>query len=139
MKLELENITVDNFAPFGIVLEFPEGVTAGFHVMVREKESPWRLALLRFDRHSIERLENHPGSMESFEPLEGTSVILLAEHEHPEKIRAFLLDKPVCLYKGIWHDVLSLSSSAKVKITENLEVSSEYHNLESPVRVFAGE
>jgi hypothetical protein len=63
----------------------------------------------------------------------------LAEHESPENIRAFLLDKPVCLFEGVWHDVLALSSAAKVKITENLEVRSEYHNLEKPVRIFAGD
>ena len=138
MKIELENINPENFAAFGDILEFPSNVTANFHIVVREEKSPWRLAVLRFDRHSVERLENHPESMESFEPLEGSSVLLLAEHEHPDIIKAFFLDKPVCLFKGVWHDVLALSSEAKVKITENLEVTSEYHNLENPVRVFVG-
>ena len=138
MKIQLENINTENFASFGDVLEFPPDMTANFHIIVREEKSPWRIALLRFDRHSVERIENHPESRESFEPLEGSTVLLLAEHETPESIRAFLLDKSVCLFKGVWHDVLALSSEAKVKITENLEVRSEYHNLESPVRVFVG-
>ena len=139
MKIQLENITAETFAPFGDILEFPQNVTADFHIIVREEKDPWRIALLRFDRHSVKRLENHPESMESFEPLEGIAVILVAEHETPENLRAFLLDKPVCLFKGVWHDVLALSSGAKVKITENLEVRSEYHNLEKPVGVFVGE
>ena len=139
MKIELENINPECFKPFGTILEFPSDVTADFHIVVREEKSPWRLAVLRFNQHSVERIENHPDSMESFEPLEGSAVILLAEHESPENIRAFLLDKPVCLFKGIWHDVLALSSEAKVKITENLEVTSEYHKLTKPVRVFIGD
>ena len=139
MKIELENINHECFKPFGTILEFTPDVTTGFHVFVREEKSPWRLALLRFDRHCVERIENHPESMESFEPLEGASVLLVAENESPENLRAFLLDKPVCLFKGVWHDVLALSSEAKVKITENLEVTSEYHNLKKPVRVFIGD
>jgi len=139
MKIELENITAAGFAPFGHVLEFTPEMKNDFHVIVREETNPWRLAVLRFDRHSIDRLENHPTSLESFEPLEGSSVLFVAEHDHPEKMRAFFLDKPVCLFKGIWHDVLALSSNAKVKITENLEVTGEYYKLEKPVRIFAGD
>ena len=139
MKIQLENISTENFAPFGDILEFPRDVKTDFHIIVHEEKSPWRIALLRFDRHSVERMENHPDSMESFEPLEGYTVLLVAEHETPENIRAFILDKPVCLYKGVWHDVLALTSDAKVKITENLEVRSEYHNLERSIRVFVGD
>jgi len=137
MKIELENITSENFTPFGDVLEFPPYVSSDFHIFVREYNDPWRLALLRFSRHSVEKMENHPESRESFEPLEGSAVLFVAEHEHPEKIHAFFLDKPICLYKGIWHDVLALSANAKVKITENLKVTSEYHYLEKPLRIFA--
>ena len=138
MKTELENITSENFLPFGSVLEFPQYITSDFHIFVREYTDPWRLALLRFNRHSVERMENHPESMESFEPLEGSAVLLVAENKTPEIIRAFFLDKPVCLYKGIWHDVLALSANAKVKITENLNVRSEYYKPEKPIRIFAG-
>ncbi|MCL2412342.1 MAG: ureidoglycolate lyase [Treponema sp.] len=139
MKIEIENITTENFAPFGYVLEFTQDMTEPFHIIVREEKDPWRLALLRFDWHSVERLENHPHSMESFEPLEGISVLFVSENSSPEKIRAFLLDKPVCLFKGVWHEVLALSSQAKVKITENLEVTAEYFNLKKPLQVFAGD
>jgi len=139
MKIEIENITTENFAAFGYVLEFTPDMTEPFHIIVREEKDPWRLALLRFDWHSIERLENHPESMESFEPLEGAAVLFVAENKSPEKIRAFFLDKPICLFKGVWHEVLALSSQAKVKITENLEVTAEYYNLAKPLKVFAGE
>ena len=33
----------------------------------------------------------------------------LKQHENPEDYRAFVLDKPVCLKKGIWHQVLALT------------------------------
>jgi len=139
MKLEIENITTENFKPFGYVLEFTPEMTEPFHIIVREDKDPWRLALLRFDWHKVGRLENHPDSLESFEPLEGASVLFVAENGSPEKIRAFFLDKPVCLFRGVWHEVIALSADAKVKITENLEVTAEYYNLEKPLRIFAGD
>ena len=74
-----------------------------------------------------------PYSKESFEPLKGISVLLVAEHEKPEDYHAFLLDKPICLKKGVWHQVLSLTAEAEVKITENLEVSSEFYSPEKPI------
>ena len=75
-------------------------------------------------------MENHPFSKESFEPLKGITVLLVAEHETPEEYQAFVLDKPVCLKKGIWHQVLALTPEAQVKITENLEVASEFYEYE---------
>ena len=139
MKIQIENITTETFAPFGYVLEFTPEMTEPFHIIVREDKEPWRLALLRLDWQCIKRLENHPLSMESFEPLEGVSVLFVSENNSPNKIRAFLLDKPICLFKGVWHEILALSSNAKVKITENLEVTTEYYNLEKPLQVFAGD
>ena len=139
MKIEIENITTENFAPFGYVLEFTQEMTEPFHIIVREEKDPWRLALLRFDWHSVEKLENHPFSMESFEPLEGAAVLFVSDNGSPEKIRAFFLDKPICLFKGVWHEVLALSAQAKVKITENLEVATEYYKLAKPLRIFAGD
>jgi len=139
VKIEIENITAETFAPFGYVLEFTQEMTEHFHVIVREEKDPWRLALLRFDWQFIKRLEKHPQSMESFEPLEGVSVLFAAENNNPDKIRAFLLDKPICLFKGVWHEILALSSNAKVKITENLDVATEFYNLDKPIRIFAGD
>ena len=139
MKIKIENINIDTFAPFGHILEFTPEMNEPFHIIVREEKDPWRIALLRFDWQCIKRLENHPQSMESFEPLEGVSVLFVSEKNSPDKIRAFLLDKPICLYKGVWHEILALSSNAKVKITENLEVTTEFYNLDKPLQVFAGE
>jgi ureidoglycolate hydrolase len=138
MKVKLESVTAEKFAPFGDVLEFPPEAVENFRIVVKEDSASWRLAVLRFTRHTVERLENHPASRESFEPLKGATVLLVAEHNNPAEFTAFFLDKPVCLYKGIWHDVLALTPEAQIKITENLDVNSEYYNLKEPVAVFIG-
>jgi hypothetical protein len=39
-----------------------------------------------------------------------------------QKIEAFYLDKPIILHKGIWHNVLTSTKEAHIKITENNEV-----------------
>lgn len=77
----------------------------------------------------------HP---KSFEPLHGLTVLVVATHENPEEYEAFILDKPVCLKKGIWHQVLALTEEAQVKIVENLEVQSEFYDLEKAIHVLVG-
>lgn len=89
-------------------------------------------------RKSIQRIECHPTSMETFEPLSGVTVLLVAEHVTPEDYKAFVLDKPVCLKKGVWHQVLSLTPVAEVKITENKDVYSDYYDLPKEIRVQIG-
>ena len=79
-----------------------------------------------------------PASRESFEPLHGLTVLVVATHENPEEYEAFILDKPVCLKKGIWHQVLALTEEAQVKIVENLEVQSEFYDLEKAIHVLVG-
>lgn len=83
-------------------------------------------------------MECHPTSLESFEPLSGLTVLVVAEHDKPDEYEAFILDKPVCLYKGVWHQVLALTDEAQVKIAENLDVSSKFYDLEKPISVFVG-
>ena len=94
--------------------------------------------MFRYTNKTIQRIENHPTSMETFEPLSGVTVLLVAEHETPENYKAFVLDKPVCLKKGVWHQVLSLTPSAEVKITENKDVYSEFYDLPEEIQVQIG-
>lgn len=68
----------------------------------------------------------------------GLTVLVVATHENPEEYEAFILDKPVCLKKGIWHQVLALTEEAQVKIVENLEVQSEFYDLEKAIHVLVG-
>lgn len=130
---EIEVITRDAFAPFGTVIEFPEENTDTFFIADTEEKEPWRIAVFRYRNHSIQKIERHPTSKESFEPLSGTTLLLVAETEQPENYHIFLLDKPVCLKKNIWHQVLSLSPEAQVKITENLEVESVFYELKQEI------
>ncbi|MDO4323409.1 MAG: ureidoglycolate lyase [Lachnospiraceae bacterium] len=134
----LESITREAFAPFGSVIEFTPGFDGSYEILETEEEKPWILAVFRYTNKTIQRIENHPTSMETFEPLSGVTVLLVAEHGTPEDYKAFVLDKPVCLKKGTWHQVLSLTPSAEVKITENKDVYSEFYDLPKEVRVQLG-
>ena len=60
--------------------------------------------------------------------------MLTARPESPEDYHAFLLDKPVCLNKGVWHQLIALTEEVQVKITENLEVGTLFYELDSIVR-----
>ena len=131
----LESIHKETFEKYGKVLEFSDQCTEPFEIVITEEKEPWRLAVFRYRNKTVKRMECHPLSLESFEPLTGLTVLIVAEPGHPEEYRAFILDKPVCLYKGIWHQVLSLTDEAQVKIAENLEVVSEFHDLEHEVAV----
>lgn len=135
---KLQSIHRETFAKFGDVLEFPKECTEQFCIITREESEPWRLAVFRYTNKEIQRIECHPTSLESFEPLQGFTVLVVAEHDSPEEYEAFILDKPVCLKKGIWHQVLSLTDEAQVKIAENLDVESVFYDLEQPIQVMIG-
>lgn len=131
----LKSIHEKDFERFGKVLEFSETCTEPFEIVLTEEQNPWRLAVFRYTNKTVKKMECHPTSLESFEPLSGLTVLIVAEHDNPEAYEAFILDKPVCLYKGIWHQVLSLTDEAQVKIAENLEVNSEFFELDKEVSV----
>lgn len=134
----LQYVQRETFLPYGEVLEFPAGIEETFCIITTEEKEPWRLAVFRYTNKEIQRMECHPTSRESFEPLHGLTVLVVATHENPEEYEAFILDKPVCLKKGIWHQVLALTEEAQVKIVENLEVKSEFYDLEKEIRVLVG-
>lgn len=126
----IKNITKESFKPYGAVIEFSENpADPRFEVVIAEENHPWRLAVYRVVEKEFDRLECHTMSLESFEPISGIGLLIVAEHDQPEQYEAFLLDKPVCLNKGIWHQMITLSQETIVKIAENLEVSSEFYNL----------
>lgn len=136
MKMQpIRFITQETFEKYGMVIELKPHSKDGWEVVVTAPVSGWRIAVLEFSRRTAGRLENHPSSKESFEPLKGTAVLLVAENSAPENFEAFLLDQPVCLNEGVWHEVISLSEAAQVKITENLEVDCEYHTLSNEAAV----
>ena len=134
----LQYVQRETFLPYGEVLEFPAGIEETFCIITTEEKEPWRLAVFRYTNKEIQRMECHPTSRESFEPLHGLTVLVVATHENPEEYEAFILDKPVCLKKGIWHQVLALTEEAQGKIVENLEVQSEFYDLEKAIHVLVG-
>lgn len=135
--INVESITKESFEQYGTIVEFPDSCNEDFYIVDTEEKAPWRVAVFRYRNKGIKVIENHPTSKESFEPLEGITILLVAKNENPEDYRVFVLDKPVCLKKGVWHQVLSLTPSAKVKITENLEVESEFYEFSKEIRIYA--
>ena len=132
--MKLKTISAASFAPYGKVIAFPEGMDERFHIVYTEPNAPWRIAVLRVVEHRIEEMEEHPTTAESFEPVSGVTVLLLAQPDSPQTQEAFLLDRPVCLYPGTWHQVMALSERAQIKITENLEVpDTQFYRLPAPL------
>jgi ureidoglycolate hydrolase len=142
--LPLEVITPEAFAPFGTVVDWSaalERTEQPFHVLVHSTEpTGWRLAVSRVTMRTAERLGAHPATEELFAPVQGSAVILVAPRGvfDAGKVRAFLLDRPVCVARGVWHANLALSAAATVLIAENLEVTSEIAALPQPLRVQLG-
>ncbi|MCM8814018.1 MAG: hypothetical protein NC924_08835 [Candidatus Omnitrophica bacterium] len=94
-----------------------------WRVIVRERRPVgWRIAYLIVSQKSIEYLEQHPDSWESFEPVAGRAVLYVGTGNKPRRLRCFVLDKPVVLRRGVWHGLIALSSRAQIKITENNHV-----------------
>jgi ureidoglycolate hydrolase len=133
-KLRAKRISVVNFRRFGWVIEYPARSAASktknlFKVISRQPGTGWRIAYLVVRDRAIARLEQHPGSCESFEPVRGKGMLYVAPKNDPASITCFLLDKPVILKKGIWHGVVTLSREFDVKITENSYVKCIYRSL----------
>lgn len=135
---KVESITREAFAPFGSVIEFSPDFDGIYEIVETEAVKPWILAVFRYTNQTIRRIENHPTSMETFEPLSGVTVLIVAKHDTPEEYQSFVLDKPVCLKKGVWHQVLSLTPESSVKITENKDVYSEFYDLPEEISVQIG-
>lgn len=136
----IENITTENFAPFGTLVDFPENpADPRFMVTDTEPDAPWRVAIFRITIRQAVRLECHPTSKEVFTPLSGTGVLLVAAPESPGDWHAFLLNRAVCLGKGVWHEMVTLSPETLCQITENLEVTSEFYDFAQSMGVGVGE
>ncbi len=133
MSRPLRTITRESFARYGTIIERDPGGPEGFQVVLWETEPVgWRIAVNEITNGKVEKLARHAGSRESFEPVAGVVLIYLAV-EDPAACEVFLLDRPVCLFKNIWHATSCVSERAVVKITENLEVGCEEHVLAGPL------
>jgi len=128
-----------NIRPYGWIIDpvcvDDDGKGNNYGILLKEKSAGWRIGYLIVREKTISRLENHSDSLETFEPAKGKTVIALAANSSPDKVNVFLLDKPVVIKKGVWHDVAPLTTRSEVKIFENIEVKTAYHCLKKPVIV----
>ncbi|MFH0877939.1 MAG: ureidoglycolate lyase [Candidatus Omnitrophota bacterium] len=119
-------ITRSSFKPYGWLIDFPRKTAPKsknlFRIVVRQPKNGWRIAYLVVRDKVIRRLEQHPKSLESFEPVSGRALLYVSKKKQSSGIRCFLLDKPVVLKKGIWHGIMTLGKETDVKITENVKV-----------------
>ena len=114
------------FEKYGYVIEYDRENGHSFQVILSEYNPVgWRIAVSKITGKSTSKMARHPGTMESFEPLDGITLLCVAPFENPEDVEFFLLEKPVCIYRNIWHATLCLSEYSIVKITENCIVDSE--------------
>ncbi len=136
MGKPIQQIKQDTFKPYGYIIEHDSGKPGGFQVVLNESgKVGWRIAVSKITKNKVLGMGKHPDSMESFEPVAGVTILLVALPENPENFEVFLLDRPVCLFKNIWHATLTLSESSLVKITENLEVSSDNYQFDKEYQV----
>ncbi|MDD5019695.1 MAG: hypothetical protein PHH75_06725 [Candidatus Omnitrophica bacterium] len=119
------------FKPYGWIIDYPKRGARRcgnlFRIVVRQRNAAgWRIAYLVVRDKVIDRLEQHPCSLESFEPVCGRSLLFVARRRKAGDIACFLLDKPVVLKKGIWHGVVAMGKESDIKITENASVRCVY-------------
>lgn len=133
--IPIKHITPESFKKYGTLLD-PADKSKVFTVVCGDKDAKgWRIGVVIIGPGPVKQLEAHPESKETFEPVAGTSILLVAEADKPDNIEAFLLDKGVLVNKNVWHGLSILSEKAEVKVTENFEVDSVFHKLKKPIDV----
>jgi ureidoglycolate hydrolase len=131
----IKRICPENFQRYGRIIEYPHKNSQRknknlFRIVLRENKSPgWRIAYLVVREKGINRLERHPHTFESFEPVKGRCLLYVADAQGPGKIACFYLDRPVILKKNIWHGLITLGRESEIKITENSKVKTQHWSL----------
>jgi ureidoglycolate hydrolase len=129
---KIRKITKKNFRRYGWVIECPcakpkDKTKSLFRIVHREEaKTGWRIAYLLLRARAVGKMEQHPDTFESFEPMSGRSLICVARKKDANDIAWFFLNKPVILNKGIWHGVLTCTPESEIKITENAMVRCIY-------------
>ncbi|NLE65539.1 MAG: hypothetical protein GX606_06460 [Elusimicrobia bacterium] len=128
-----------NFRAFGKIIEYPDIAGKGTRrnlwriIHTENAKVGWRVAYLVLRDKTIGRMGRHPRSDETFEPIKGKALLFVSKDKRIEDIQCFLLDKPIILFKGIWHNVLTLTPEAHIKICENASVTQDNWDLGSRV------
>ena len=131
-------ITQENFSKYGIIIDFTQKDDhPPFEIIIKNEEDPWRIAMLQVEERVFTFLEKHPSSLETFEPVEGMCLLLVSLDTDADAYEYFVLDRSVCLHKDVWHGITTLTDTSKVKITENLEVDTNFYYLDHPIEFHA--
>lgn len=131
----VKTINSKNFRPYGRVIEYPKKHLKSnkrnfFRIVLTENNRySWRIAYLIVRDKTISRLEYHPHSFESFEPLHGQNFLYVAKDKNVQLIECFSLGKPILLNKEIWHGVVTVTDETEIKLTENAKVHCVYWSL----------
>lgn len=136
MITSITRLSKETFQPYGYIIEHDETLPQNFQVILTENAAVgWRIAVSKITRQSIAKISRHPHTMETFEPISGVTLLCVALPDKPEQYEIFLLDKPVCIDKNVWHATLTLSRCSTVKICENSHVDSEEYELDGTLHV----
>lgn len=132
------------FEPFGRILdpqpgEGPAQSEKGvfdFYLPITERSGGWSIGFLEYSGKALYQLERHPNTPEVFSPLKGgeTLLVLAVDPAEESTFRAFRLEKPIVLARGVWHGLICLSGRAEILIVENPETVDEYHKLARPIK-----
>lgn len=136
-KIKIKKLTKNAFFKYGRIIDGTfikdNGTGDKYAVLLKERSKGWRIGYLILRKKALIRLESHPDSLETFEPVRGRAVIAVSAKERPDAVEIFDLDGPVVINKGIWHDVMSASKQSELKIFENMDVIVKYRHLKSMI------
>jgi ureidoglycolate hydrolase len=143
-RIKTLNLEEEHFAAYGRILtprrdEKPEVSDAGifdFYVPFSDSSQGWQIGYLINVAKRIDKLERHPNTPEVFSPLDGKSVLVVAEDPgDPDSIFGFFLSKPIVFNRGTWHGVISITKTSEILIVESPDVIDEYFQLPFSVTV----
>ncbi len=126
MKIIVEPMTADAFAPFGDLLEakgrpdkiINQGLCGRFHDRARMDFSDGRAGISIFHAEKrdlplkLDLVERHPDGSQAFVPMSHQPfLVVVAEDQNgtPQNIRAFLTEagQAINIHRGVWHGVLT--------------------------------
>ena len=126
MKIIIEPMSADAFAPFGDLLEakgmpdkiINQGLCGRFHDRARMDFSVGRAGISIFHAEKrdlplkLDLVERHPDGSQAFVPMSHQPfLVVVAEDQNgtPQNIRAFLTEagQAINIHRGVWHGVLT--------------------------------
>lgn len=126
MKIIIEPMSADAFAPFGDLLEakgmpdkiINQGLCGRFHDRARMDFSDGRAGISIFHAEKrdlplkLDLVERHPDGSQAFVPMSHQPfLVVVAEDQNgiPQNIRAFLTEagQVINIHRGVWHGVLT--------------------------------